>query len=191
MDLIFATHNNHKFKEVATQLPTHINLLSLSDLNFNEEIPEPFNTLEENATTKAETIYNRFSKACFSDDTGLFVPSLDGAPGVYSARYAGPQATAIQNIEKLLDALKEKEDRAAFFKTVVVLKTAAAQYIFEGVVQGHIARKLQGQGGFGYDPIFIPEGYNESFAQLDRSIKHSIGHRGKAMAALLKHLEKL
>ena len=190
MELIFATHNKNKFTEVHQQLPNHIKLKSLTDLDYHQEIPEPYDTLEENAAEKTRTIFNNFNTPCFSDDTGLFVQSLGGAPGVYSARYAGPMANADKNIQKLLNALQDNLERDAYFKTVIALQTAKECLFFEGIVRGKIATTVSGTGGFGYDPIFIPEGYQETFAQLSASIKQKIGHRGKAMEALLTYLKK-
>lgn len=189
MELIFATHNSNKLKEVISQLPTHIKIHSLTHLGFHKEIPEPYNTLEANATTKAEALYHAFKLSCFSDDTGLFVPILNGAPGVFSARYAGENATPAQNINKLLAALKGKKDRKAYFKTVIALKTHNFIIYFKGSVHGVIAEAPVGIGGFGYDPIFIPSGYTKSFAQLPLHIKQQIGHRGKAISKLVSYLK--
>jgi|AntAceMinimDraft_6_1070360.scaffolds.fasta_scaffold02288_6 XTP/dITP diphosphohydrolase len=189
MNLIFATHNLNKFKEIKSQMPQHIHLQSLSDLNYNKNIPEPFESLEENAAIKANTIHREFNKNCFSDDTGLFVSALGGAPGVFSARYAGEKASTLDNINKLLTALEQKEDRSAYFKTVIVLKIDSNTHYFEGVVKGYIAKKIAGTNGFGYDPVFVPEGYKASFAQLPLITKHKIGHRGKAINALIEFLK--
>jgi len=189
INLIFATHNLNKFKEVKSQMPQHIHLQSLSDLNYNKNIPEPFDSLEENAAIKAATIHKEFNQNCFSDDTGLFVTALGGAPGVFSARYAGEKASALDNIKKLLAALEQKEDRSAYFKTIMVLKTDSNTHYFEGIVKGRIAKKMEGTAGFGYDPVFIPEGYEASFAQLPLGTKQEIGHRGKAINALIEFLK--
>lgn len=191
MDLIFATHNPNKVSEVQKQLGEPFKILTLTDLNYQTEIPEPFETLEENALNKANIISETFKKTCFSDDTGLFVPSLGGAPGVYSARYAGPQASAAENTEKLLAALEGKKDRRAYFKTIISLKTLESSYFFEGVVWGVIAENPKGTGGFGYDPVFIPNGYQQSFGELSPIIKQQIGHRGRAINALTNFLKAL
>lgn len=191
MDLIFATHNPNKVLEVQKQLDQSFNILALSDLDYHTEIPEPYETLEENALEKAKTIYRAFKKICFSDDTGLFVPALNGAPGVYSARYAGPKASAAENMEKLCAAMELKQDRRAYFKTVIALQTLKGFHFFEGMVWGTIAREPIGTGGFGYDPIFIPQGYDQSFAMLPQKIKQEIGHRAKAIRALTSFLKTL
>ena len=166
MKLIFATHNQNKLSEIKSQLPNNIEILSLRDLSFNQEISEPYHTLEENAAIKANTIFNSFKEACFSDDTGLFVPALNGLPGVQSARYSGPTATSESNMDKLLKALENSTDRKAYFQTTIALKTAAEIKYFTGKVHGTIALGKKGNGGFGYDPIFIPDNYTKSFAEL-------------------------
>jgi XTP/dITP diphosphohydrolase len=191
MKLIFATHNQNKFTEIKSQLPANIEILSLQDVAFSQEIPEPYLTLEENAATKANTIFNFFKEACFSDDTGLFVPALNGAPGVHSARYSGPEATPNGNMVKLLKALENTKDRKAYFQTTIALKTVSEIKYFTGKVHGSIALSKKGIGGFGYDPIFIPENYSESFAELPLEIKQKIGHRGKAISALIAYLKDL
>ncbi|MDB4172453.1 RdgB/HAM1 family non-canonical purine NTP pyrophosphatase [Flavobacteriaceae bacterium] len=191
MKLIFATHNQNKLNEIKSQLPTNIDILSLKELSFSQEIPEPYLTLEENAATKANTIFNCFNEACFSDDTGLFVPAINGAPGVHSARYSGPNASASANMNKLLKALEHITDRKAYFQTTIALKTANDLIYFTGKVYGSIALSKKGNGGFGYDPIFIPENQSESFAELPLAIKQKIGHRGKAISALIAYLNNL
>ena len=191
MKLIFATHNQNKLNEIKSQLSTNIDILSLKELSFSQEIPEPYLTLEENAATKANTIFNCFNEACFSDDTGLFVPALNGAPGVHSARYSGPNASASANMNKLLKALEHITDRKAYFQTTIALKTANDLIYFTGKVYGSIALSKKGNGGFGYDPIFIPENHSESFAELPLAIKQKIGHRGKAISALIAYLNNL
>jgi len=191
MKLIFATHNQNKLNEIKSQLPTNIDILSLKELSFSQEIPEPYLTLEENAATKANTIFNCFNEACFSDDTGLFVPALNGAPGVHSARYSGPNASASANMNKLLKALEHITDRKAYFQTTIALKTANDLIYFTGKVYGSIALSKKGNGGFGYDPIFIPENHSESLAELPLAIKQKIGHRGKAISALIAYLNNL
>lgn len=191
MTLIFATHNKNKLLEIQSQLPHPFELQSLKDLAYFKNIPEPYLTVEENAATKANTIYNAFSCACFSDDTGLFVNALEGAPGVFSARYAGENAKADQNMDKLLKAMTFATDRSAYFKTCIALKLDHEIKYFSGVVHGSIAKAKKGAQGFGYDPIFIPEGYQESFAELPLEIKQKIGHRGKAIKQLIDYLTHL
>ncbi len=191
MKLVFATHNNHKLKEVQLLLPKYITLLSLTDINCLEEIPETAATLEGNAIIKANYVTKHYGLSCFADDTGLLVESLNGAPGVHTARYAGVQKNAKDNMDKLLKALKgkEKKQRTAYFKTVIALNLATEQHLFEGIVNGHIAQQKSGEDGFGYDPIFIPNGYTQTFAQIPLSKKNSISHRARAMQQLIHFLK--
>ncbi|HET8737710.1 MAG TPA: non-canonical purine NTP pyrophosphatase [Pricia sp.] len=262
MKLVFATHNRHKFDEVKKLVPAHIDLVTLADIGCTEEIPETGETLEANARMKADYVTEHFGLSCFADDTGLLVDVLHGAPGVYSARYAGEQRNAGDNMEKLLAALENKGNRKARFSTVIALNLIARQagnpdrnpdrnqdqsqgynqdqsqannldldqapnpdrnqvqsqgynhdqslannldwdpdqeetlyrkgdtHIFEGSVEGEITRQRQGVGGFGYDPIFKPTGYDKTFAELPLEIKNRIGHRGKAIRHLLTFLKK-
>ncbi len=189
MKLVFATHNQNKFAEVKKLIPAHINLVSLTDIGCTEEIPETGKTLEENARIKADYVTEKFGLSCFADDTGLLVDVLNGAPGVYSARYAGEQKNAGNNIDKLLAVLKDQSDRKARFTTIIVLNLAKNQNIFEGSVDGEITMEKQGDGGFGYDPIFRPANYEKTFAELSVATKNQIGHRGKAIRQLLRFLE--
>ncbi|MGB5497317.1 MAG: non-canonical purine NTP diphosphatase [Maribacter sp.] len=191
MKLVFATHNANKVKEVQAMLPPHISLLSLTDIGCQEEILETGKTLEENAILKANYITQKFSYPCFADDTGLIVDSLDGAPGVYSARYAGEGNDANDNMDKLLFELRNIEDRRAKFETVIALNLKNEQYIFTGKVNGEIVHRKKGEKGFGYDPIFKPEGYTKTFAELPLEEKNKIGHRGKAIQKLIMHLKSL
>ena len=191
MKLVFATHNENKVKEVQAILPPHISLLSLTDIGCLEEIPETGKTLEENAILKANYITQKFSYPCFADDTGLVVDALDGAPGVYSARYAGESRDANANMSKLLNELSHTKDRAARFETVIALNLNNEQYIFTGKVEGEITDKKSGEKGFGYDPIFKPLGYTKTFAELPLEVKNKIGHRGKAIQKLILRLESL
>ena len=191
MKLVFATHNENKVKEVQAILLPRISLLSLTDIGCLEEIPETGKTLEENAILKANYITQIFSFPCFADDTGLVVDALDGAPGVYSARYAGEQRDANDNMDKLLIELKHTKDRAARFETVIALNLNNEQYIFTGKVEGEITNKKSGEKGFGYDPIFKPLGYTKTFAELPLEVKNKIGHRGKAIQKLILHLQSL
>ncbi len=191
MKLVFATHNENKVKEVQAILPPHISLLSLIDIGCLEEIPETGKTLEENAILKANYITQKFSYPCFADDTGLVVDALDGAPGVYSARYAGESRDANANMSKLLNELSHIKDRRAKFETVIALNLNNEQFIFTGKVEGEIVQEKSGEKGFGYDPIFKPNGYTKTFAELPLEVKNKIGHRGKAIQKLILHLKSL
>jgi len=188
VNLVFATNNAHKLYEIKQLLGTNFNLLSLSDINCSDEIPEDYETLEENAMQKAQYIYDRYQLNSFADDTGLEVEALNGRPGVYSARYAGPQRNSSDNITLLLSELNGKTNRNAQFRTVIALILNDKKYYFEGVVKGIIIEKPIGANGFGYDPVFVPEGYNQTFAQLPIEIKNTISHRGLAFVKLLNHL---
>jgi len=191
MKLVFATHNENKVKEVQAILPPHISLLSLTDIGCLEEIPETGKTLEENAIQKANYITKKFSYPCFADDTGLVVDALDGAPGVYSARYAGESRDANANMSKLLNELSHIKDRSAKFETVIALNLNKEQFIFTGKAYGEIFQEKSGEKGFGYDPIFKPKGYTKTFAELPLEVKNKIGHRGKAIQKLILRLESL
>lgn len=189
MDLIFATHNKNKVKEVKSLMPESINLLSLYDINYKEDIEETADTIEGNALIKVQTISLKTSKNCFADDSGLFVDQLNGAPGVLSARYAGEQKNDEDNITKLLFELKNNEKRNAHFKTIMALDLDGKEYIFEGIIKGSITHQRAGTNGFGYDPIFIPEGYKKTFAELSLEEKNKISHRKIALKKLLNFLE--
>lgn len=188
MQLVFATHNPGKLQEVREILAPKYEVLGLTDLNDHEEIIEDADTLEGNAIIKAETVWKRHCMNCFSDDTGLEIAALNGAPGVYSARYAGPQKNSEDNMDKVLHELKDKNDRSAQFRTVMALQWNGKTELFEGIVKGQIAEERSGSKGFGYDPVFIPEGYNISFAEMDAQLKNSMSHRGRAMEKLIKFL---
>ena len=188
MRLVFATHNEHKLKEVKLLLPQHIHLMSLNDIGLAEEIPETGETLEENAQIKADYVTQEYGYNCFADDTGLLVNALNGTPGVYSARYAGPKNDANQNMDKLLAALEGISDRRAHFKTVIALNLNGNTIHFNGIVHGEITTKKIGDRGFGYDPIFMPNGYNLTFAELPLDIKNKISHRGTAVSQLIAYL---
>jgi len=190
LKLVFATHNDHKLKEVQQLLPKNIQLLSLKDIDCFDEIPETGDTLEENAKIKADHITQTYGLNCFSDDTGLLVDALNGAPGVYSARYAGEQKDASDNMQKLLNELNGKNNRKAHFKTVVHLNLNGEVHAFEGTVEGVITDKEQGKGGFGYDPIFKPNGFDKTFGELPSDVKNSISHRGRAIRKLVEFLKK-
>ncbi|GAA4290876.1 non-canonical purine NTP diphosphatase [Aestuariibaculum suncheonense] len=188
MKLVFATNNLNKVKEVQALIPEHITLLSLEDIDCLEDIPESQNTIEGNAIQKAEYIKTHYGYDCFADDTGLEVEALNGEPGVYSARYAGEQRDANDNMNKLLSILENESNRQAQFKTVIALHLENKLHTFTGICKGEITKEKYGEKGFGYDPIFKPEGYSETFAELDLSIKNSISHRGNAVAQLVKFL---
>jgi len=188
MELVFATHNKNKLKEIQTLVPDNIQLLSLTDIQCHEPIPETKNTLKGNAKLKADYVTKNYGLPCFADDTGLLVKSLNDAPGVFSARYAGPQNNAEANMDKLLQNLKNKPDRSARFKTVIALNLRGKTFFFDGTVTGEILTQKKGQDGFGYDPIFKPDGYEKTFAELPLEIKNKISHRGKATVELINYL---
>ena len=189
MELIFATHNQNKVEEITAILPPVIEIKSLRDINFKNEISETSETLQGNALIKARTIFNQFKRNCFADDTGLEVEVLNGNPGVLSARYAGNQNIAIDNIKKLLRKLKNHDNRKAQFRTVIALIYDRNEYFFEGIIKGKIITEAKGNNGFGYDPIFQPENYFLSFAQLDKEEKNKISHRAKAFRKLINFLK--
>lgn len=191
MKLVFATQNQNKLREVQALLGDNFELVDLSQLNFFEDIPETQPTIQGNASQKAWFIYNKFGISCFADDTGLEVEALNGAPGVYSARYAGPSKNAHDNLIKVLDELKDKKNRKARFKTVLALILNGKEFLFEGVVNGTIIDQQRGIDGFGYDPVFVPTGYNETFAEMPLSLKNTISHRGRAFKALDDFLRQL
>ena len=182
--LVFATHNAHKVDEVRAILPASVELVGLAALGCNDEIPETGDTLRDNALQKVQYIHDRFGVDCFADDTGLEVEALDGAPGVYSARYAGEPADFAKNRAKLLSALAGISNRRAQFRTVVSLILNDKTYFFEGIVTGRIIAEERGVGGFGYDSVFVPDGYDKTFAELPAAVKNSISHRARAMEQL-------
>jgi len=190
MTLIFATNNQHKVDEVKTVLPLHFDILTLKEAGIDIDIPEPHDTLEENAKEKAITIYHVANTACFSEDTGLEVFSLDGEPGVHSARYAGEEKSFAKNIDKLLDNLKDKEDRTAQFRAVICLIIEGNIDFFEGICKGRIIAEKRGTAGFGYDPVFIPDGAGKTFAEMDTEEKNIYSHRRKAVDKLVKFLNQ-
>lgn len=190
MKLIFATHNKNKIKEVRSLIPQTIELLSLSDIDINEEIEETASTIEGNASLKAKSIYNQTNINCFADDSGLLVDTLNGAPGVYSARYAGEQKNDDDNIQKLLSELNGKENHKAHFKTVMALIIDGKEFLFEGIINGTIIKEKRGTNGFGYDPVFMADGYSQTFAEMDLETKNSISHRGIALKKLVEFLNK-
>ena len=189
--LVFATNNAHKLEEVAAILGDQIELLSLNDIGCHTDIPETAETLEGNALLKSSFIFKNYDLDCFADDTGLEVESLGGAPGVYSARYADGQGHDSQaNMNKLLKEMEEKNDRKAQFRTIISLIEKGEERQFEGIVKGQITREKRGESGFGYDPIFQPDGYETTFAELGSDIKNRISHRARAVAALCDYLRK-
>ncbi len=188
MKIVFATGNQNKVKEVQALMPGHITLLSLKDIDCNDDVPETQNTIEGNAIQKAEYIKTHFGYDCFADDTGLEIEALNGAPGVYSARYAGEQKNAEDNMQKVLSELKDKTDRTAQFKTVIALHLNGKLHTFTGICKGEITEKKHGEKGFGYDPIFKPKGHQQTFAEMDLKLKNNIGHRGKAITQLVDFL---
>ncbi|BAO76861.1 non-canonical purine NTP diphosphatase [Winogradskyella sp. PG-2] len=191
MQLVFATNNGNKLKEVQELIPNHIKLLSLADILCIEDIPETQPTIEGNAIQKAEYVKTNYGYDCFADDTGLEVEVLNGEPGVYSARYAGPQRNAEDNMNKLLSELENKNSRSAQFKTVVALHLKGKLKTFTGVCTGEITSTKHGEGGFGYDPIFKAKGYTKTFAEISLDEKNKIGHRGKAVTLLIDYLNSL
>jgi XTP/dITP diphosphohydrolase len=196
MRLIFASNNRHKLQEVRQILPEHISVLSLKDIDFCQEIDEIGKTLEENSALKAQTIWQWIENkkmtqevdGVFADDTGLEIDALGGQPGVRTARWAGEDCNDAANRSKALDELKDEKNRQAQFRTVVTLITQENTLQVEGVVRGHISQQEEGEGGFGYDPVFIPEGYEKTFASLPTEVKNSISHRARAMEALKEQL---
>ncbi|NNC84336.1 MAG: RdgB/HAM1 family non-canonical purine NTP pyrophosphatase [Flavobacteriales bacterium] len=191
MRLIFATHNDHKVHEVQDKLGRYFEVDSLSDIGYHDEIPETSETLRGNAVQKARTVYDRFQSPCFSDDTGLVIDALGGKPGVYSARYAGAGKNADANIDKVLLELEGVVDRKARFITYIALMIKQEVYVFEGRVEGKITYERRGDSGFGYDPIFIPDGHTKSFAQMTLEEKNQISHRALAMEKFIYFLHKL
>jgi XTP/dITP diphosphohydrolase len=191
MKLVFATNNLNKLKEVQSLMPKRIKLLSLKDIGCFEDIPETQNTIEGNAIQKAAYIKTHYGYDCFADDTGLEVDALNGAPGVYSARYAGEQRDANDNMDKLLKALENIDNRNAQFKTVIALHLNGNLQTFTGICEGEITVTKHGKKGFGYDPIFQPLGYNQTFAEMGLELKNAIGHRGKAVSQLVAFLNSI
>lgn len=189
--LVFATNNAHKLEEVRAILGENIEVLSLDDIGCHADIPETAETLEGNAALKAEYIYEHYGLDCFADDTGLEVEALDGAPGVYSARYAGGEGHDSEaNMKKLLKELEGKDNRKAQFRTAICLIESGKEYLFEGIVKGGIIEEKRGASGFGYDPVFVPEGYGETFAEMGGEEKNKISHRARAVQQLCAYLNK-
>ncbi|MDE5786780.1 MAG: non-canonical purine NTP diphosphatase [Duncaniella sp.] len=188
--IVFATNNPHKLAELREIVGDRMEILSLAEIGCHEDIPETADTLEGNALIKARHIREKYGYDCFADDTGLMVDALGGQPGVYSARYAGPECDSAANVALLLDRLKGVGDRSARFKTVIALELGGKEYVVEGKVEGKITEECRGESGFGYDPVFQPEGSGKTFAQMTDSEKNAVSHRGRATAELLKILLK-
>ena len=189
--LVFATNNAHKLCEVAEIVGDGFEIVSLKEIGCHDEIPETADTLEGNALQKARYIHERYGLDCFADDTGLEVDALGGAPGVYSARYAGPGHDSRANMRKLLHELEGIEERKARFRTAIALILDGKERIFEGIVEGSITKEPRGEAGFGYDPLFAPEGYGETFAEMGEELKNTISHRARAVAKLADFLSTL
>ena len=190
MKLVFATNNKHKLQEVRDIVGDKVEVLSLADIGCYDDIPETADTLQGNALIKARYIYEKYGLDCFADDTGLEVESLDGAPGVYSARYAGEECDSEANMRKLLENLTGKTNRNAQFRTVIALIINGEEMLFNGIVKGVIATEKKGDSGFGYDPIFVPEGHSASFAQMSSEMKNSMSHRFRATQQLSDYLKE-
>jgi non-canonical purine NTP pyrophosphatase, rdgB/HAM1 family len=188
MKIVFATNNKHKLDEVRKMVGDNIEIVSLADIACYDDIPETAKTLEGNALLKAKYIKDKFNLDCFADDTGLEVEALDNAPGVYSARYAGETQDAEANMQKLLLNMKNEKNRNANFRTSIALILGEEVYTFEGIVKGYIAEEKRGINGFGYDPLFIPEGHSQTFAELGNEIKNTISHRAEAVRKLTAFL---
>ncbi len=192
MKIVFATNNSNKLSEIQDILGPEFQIVSLKDIGYNEDIPETGKTLEENALQKAQYVYDHYHIDCFADDTGLEVEALQGAPGVHSARYAeGTDHDSEANMAKLLRELGENNNRKAQFRTVIALILHGEVHEFEGKIEGSIAKEKKGTEGFGYDPLFVPDGYEESFAQLGMDIKNTISHRARAVEQLARYLKKI
>lgn len=190
MKIVFATNNEHKLDEITKISRGKLEILSLSDINCHEEIPETGDTLKENALIKAKYVKDKFGLDCFADDTGLEVDALNNAPGIYSSRYAGPNCDLEDNMQKLLQDLQGLKNRKAQFRTVIALILNGKEYYFEGVVKGEIIHQKKGSNGFGYDPIFKPIGYDKTFGELPEKIKNSLSHRAIATQKLVDFLLK-
>ena len=188
--LLFATNNAHKLREIREIAGNEYEIVSLKDVSFEGEIPEPHETIEENAVQKARYIFNNSHIDCFADDTGLEIDALDGRPGVYSARYAGEGCSFDDNIRKVLKELEGVENRKARFRCVICLISDGKEYLFEGRIEGTIAEAPYGKGGFGYDPVFVPDSYSQSFAEMPAYLKNGISHRGRAMTKMMNFLKR-
>ena len=189
--LVFATNNAHKLEEIRAILGDKVEILSLNDIDCHADIPETADTLQGNAALKAQYIYENYGLDCFADDTGLEVEALNGAPGIYSARYAGGEGHDSEaNMKKLLSEMQDKDNRKARFRTVICLIEDDKEHFFEGIVNGSIIRERKGGAGFGYDPVFMPDGYSETFAEMGNDEKNKISHRARAVQKLCEYLNK-
>ena len=189
--LVFATNNAHKLEEIRAILGDKVEILSLNDIDCHADIPETADTLQGNAALKAQYIYDNYGLDCFADDTGLEVEVLNGAPGIYSARYAGGEGHDSEaNMKKLLSEMQDKDNRKARFRTVICLIEDGKEHFFEGIVNGSIIRERKGGAGFGYDPVFMPDGYSETFAEMGNDEKNKISHRARAVQKLCEYLNK-
>ena len=188
--IVFSTNNQNKLQEVKEILKDNYEVFGLKDIGFTGDIPETGTTLAENASIKSKFVYDKYGMDCFSDDTGLEIDALEGKPGVYSARYAGEDGNAERNIEKVMTELTDCKNREAWFKTVVSLLLNGKEYLFEGKVEGKIIKEKRGADGFGYDPIFTPDGYENTFAEMPSELKNGISHRGRAVRKLVAFLNK-
>ncbi len=189
--LVFATNNDHKLKELRQILPSEYELTGLADIGCTEDIPETGDTLEINATQKSFYIWDRYAINCFADDTGLEIEALGNEPGVYSARYAGEEKSSVANVLKVLEKMADQTNRNARFRCVISLVIDGKETQFEGIVEGKILTERQGDAGFGYDPIFMPHGFNQSFAEMSAEDKNQISHRGRAVNKLVDYLKQL
>lgn len=188
MRIVFATNNEHKLDEIKKISKGQLDILSLSDINCHDEIPETGNTLKENALIKAQFVKDKYGIDCFADDTGLEVEALGNAPGIYSSRYAGPNCGSEDNMQKLLQDLQDKGNRSAQFRTVIALLLNGEEHYFEGIISGEIIHQKEGTNGFGYDPIFRPVGYDKTFGELPEKVKNSLSHRAIATQKLVAFL---
>jgi len=191
LKLVFATNNRHKLEEVSHKIADHFELLTLNNIGCTEDIEETGSTFEENAAIKSKYVYDKFHLNCFGDDSGLVIDALNGEPGVYSARYAGEHGNHAANIKKVLAKLEGIENRKARFVTVISLIWEGKEHVFEGIVEGTIRHEITGTGGFGYDPIFQPDGYDVTFAEMSMDEKNKISHRARAMEKLISFLKDI
>lgn len=189
LQLVFASNNNNKIKEIQQLVPTDIQILSLKDIGCEADIPETADTIEGNAILKANYVTEHYGYPCFADDSGLEIDALNGAPGVYSARYAGSQRNDDDNMNKVLEKLQNETNRKANFKTVIALNMNGEQHLFTGIINGEIIHEKRGTNGFGYDPVFVADGYQKTFAELTMEEKSTISHRGKAVKQLVSFLQ--
>ncbi|MNJ84103.1 Non-canonical purine NTP pyrophosphatase [compost metagenome] len=191
MKLLFASSNEHKIAEIKAILPHGLQLISLKEIQFHDEIPETADTIAENAVQKATFLADKMHIPCFADDTGLVIPSLNGEPGVYSARYAGSQRDAHDNMDLVLEKLNGQSDRKAYFTTVIALYINHKVHLFEGRIDGTIITEKRGNNGFGYDPIFVPEGSDKTFAEMTADEKNEMSHRGRSLAKMTEYLKRV